>query len=92
MNTAIETIQADTPPSNGVDRHQVLPLYDALRERRIEALARLVNAACAAGDFDEARRIFKEMSAGIQARSPKQIRLMESKKPNIRMLLLEAKR
>jgi len=77
MNTALNTIHTAAPYPNGLDSHHVLPLYDALRERRIEALARLVNAARAAGDIDEARRIFQELAAGVKARSPKQVSRME---------------
>jgi len=81
MNIRLKTIPRN---NHALDGPNVVSLYDALRERRIDALARMVNAARAAGDIDEARRICQELFAGINARSPAQISRMEQAKPNIR--------
>jgi len=55
----------------------VVLLYDALREQRIHALARLARQAYAAGHKDETRRLLAEMHAVAETRSPEQIRRME---------------
>jgi len=55
----------------------VIPLYDALREQRIHALKRLLDAAITARHRDEAYRLHAEFRAALDARSPEQVERME---------------
>jgi len=55
----------------------VVALYDALREQRIQALKRLLDAAIADRHRDEAYRLHAEFRAALDARSPEQVERME---------------
>jgi len=52
-------------------------LADQRREARIRALKLLLNREYAAGNRDEARRLWREFNAAILARSPEQVKRME---------------
>jgi len=52
-------------------------LADQRREARIRALKLLLNREYAAGNRDEARRLWQEFNAAILARSPEQVAKME---------------
>jgi len=60
-----------------VSPHTTVCLSDQRREARIRALGQLLNREYAAGNREEARRLWQEFNAAILARSPEQVAKME---------------